>query len=439
MKYARIYQTDASDRLALKGEVKFAPDPTCENRVVNIYPEMRFQSVLGFGGAFTESAAINYAKLGDEGKREAIKALFDTDEGLGYRFCRMHIGSCDFSSREYAYVDPDDVELKSFDLGKDREYILPMVKDAVDYVGDDLFLFASPWSPPKWMKTNGDTRFGGQIKDEYKDVWAKYVCKYILAYRAEGVNIRAITIQNEPIASQTWESCYYSARDEMLMIRDHIAPALDAAGLQDIKIIIWDHNKERVYDRARDVFADEAVRARAWGIGFHWYSGSHFDNVALAAKAFPEMKLIETEFCTGMSRAAAWNSYALELLGNLNAGMNASTDWNMLLDEAGGPYHYRSTGCDAVMLVDSRDSSIEYRTAYWQTAHFSRFIKVGAVRLGASSYDVKLNVTAFENPDSSIAAVFINEGDDREVCVRINDKTAKISLRANSVTTAIIK
>jgi glucosylceramidase len=428
--------TSGTDVLRPGAPAVFKMDDITENKVVNLYPDVRFQTFLGFGSAFTETSALNYARLSPDRQTEAIRALFDKDRGLGYRFCRMHIGSCDFSTREYAYVEPGDTALKTFDLGQDRKYILPMVKQAAA-AGDGLFLFASPWSPPPWMKTNGDVRHGGKVLDKYKDTWALYVVKYLLAYREEGIVIRAISIQNEPKAIQTWESCEYSALDEAEMISGHLAPALAKHGLGDIKIIIWDHNKERVYERARDTLADPAVHDRVWGIGYHWYSGGHFDALAMTAKAFPDKPLIETEFCTGFGKMK-WNSYAHEILRNLNNGMAASVDWNMIVDTKGGPYHYRRGGCDAVLSQDA--GSLEYRSAYAQVAQFSRYIRPGDTRIGSSTFTDGLPVTAFAGADGTITAVLLNEtAGTLSACVRLEGESATVTLAPRSICTAVIR
>ncbi|MCI8388617.1 MAG: glycoside hydrolase family 30 protein [Clostridiales bacterium] len=419
---------------------EFAPDGKTELQVVNIYP-VKNQTWLGFGGAFTESSAYCYNLLSDDKKAEMIREYFSQD-GLGYDFCRTHIGSCDFSLAEYAYTEPNDRTLETFDLGQDRKYVLPFIVDAVK-ASPEMILFASPWSSPAWMKTNGKSNYGGKIADEWKGVWAEYVVKYIKAYEAEGIKISAVTVQNEPIAVQSWESCQYSAADEAEMIRDYLAPAFDRAGL-DTKIIIWDHNKERLYERACDTLSDKAVCDRVWGIGFHWYSGRHFDGVRLTYDTFPDKPLIETEFCRGLP-VTDWTAkdYVIEILCNMNNGMSASVDWNMILDENGGPYHWRKGGCSSAIVVDSKTGEILKTPVYYAIAHFAKYIPRGSVRLTTSSYDDDVLATAFERPDGNIAVVMFNRSSNsKTVMLRIpvgeNAETAKFELSAGEIVSLIL-
>jgi glucosylceramidase len=253
-------------------------------------------------------------------------------------------------------------------------------------------------------------------------------------------------VQNEPKASQTWESCYYEAADEALLIKKHLVPAFKKAGLKT-KIIVWDHNKERVYDRARDVLKDPAVRDAVWGIGFHWYSGDHFDAVSLTHHAFPEKVLLETEFCKGLDTKGDFLNdfshamdYGLEMLGNLNNHAAASVDWNMLLDMAGGPYHNRDGGCIAPVMVDLKKDTIHLLPSYYAIAHFSRFIKRGARRIGTSSYSDRLKLTAFKNPDGKLAAVIINTAEQAlPAKLRLGNQTAGIEVPARSLMTCVLR
>lgn len=445
MKKANICTTVFNDTATTDlSDISFITNESCEANVLNVFPEVEYQKVLGFGGAFTESAAYCYSKLGSEQKEKVLKYYFSED-GLGYNFCRTHINSCDFSLDEYVYVEDNDTSLKSFSIKRDKKYIIPFIKDAQKYTGKSLMLFASPWSAPAWMKTNNSVIKGGKIKKEYLPVWAEYYCKYIKAFANEGIEISAITVQNEPIAIQTWESCQFSAEDEALFVRDYLAPALKDNGLSDIKIIIWDHNKERVYDRARDVFSYAGTRELVWGIGFHWYSGHHFDGVQIAHKMFPEKVLIETEYCTSFGYEnfgidGCPLGYAVEMLGNFNNGMSASVDWNMILDTNGGPYHDRDSGCNAAIIADTDNGDFKLTNIYHNVYHFAHFIKRGAVRIGTSSFDDNILITAFRNPDGEKVAVILNTGDDKKKAqLRLGTETAELNLPPVSVSTVVIK
>lgn len=385
---------------------------THEEAVINLYDDVQYQEILGFGGAFTESAAYNYHLMGEKNRKKFIEAYFDPKKGIGYSFGRTHIGSCDFSLDTYQYVSDGDKSLASFTIDRDREYIIPLVKEALKATGERLVLFASPWSPPAFMKTTGSALFGGKLSGEYMDTWAQCFVRYIQEFEKEGVAIWGVTVQNEPNAIQTWESCQYSAQEEADFIKNHLAPALDKAGLSDVKIIIWDHNKEQLYDRAKVTLADEDVRRRVTGIGMHWYSGEHFEAVGITKQAFPEKQLLVTEFCHGLyakERAVTMaERYAYDMIGNLMNGVSGSCDWNLVLDMAGGPYHARFGGCSAPVMYNVAEDELILTPVYYYVGHFSKFIQRGARRIGASKYSERIQVCAFENPDGTIAAVVLN-------------------------------
>ena len=250
-----------------------------------------------------------------------------------------------------------------------------------------------------------------------------------------------MTVQNEPWAAQTWESCRYTAEDEAELIRDHLGPVLDAHGLP-MKYIIWDHNKERVYERARDTLKDPAVRERVWGIGFHWYSGDHFDALGLTHEKFPDKVLIETEYCLGVSRGTKDGAmqYAREILNDMNNGMQAAVDWNLMVDQTGGPYHYRYTGCSSHIRVNTDTNELTLSPSYYGVAHFSKYIPKGSVCLATSSYDRDLTLTAFERPDGKVAVVIINEAEvEKTAFLRMEDHSAPLTLEPHSLATLVIE
>lgn len=438
---------DSPDMLAPQAAIAFEADVETENMVLNLYPDRQYQEIIGFGGAFTESSAYNYAKMGTANKRKIIEAYFDPKKGLGLNFCRTHIHSCDFSVSRYTYVDEGDVDLKTFSIARDQEYILPFIHDA-QRTADGLMFFASPWSPPAWMKDNGDLCHGGRLLDEYYGVWARYFARYLAAYKKEGVEIFAVTVQNEAKAWQTWESCTYTAEEEAHFATDFLRPALDEAGFGDVHIMVWDHNKERVYDRARDTFAYPGAKEAIWGVAFHWYSGDHFAALDMAHEILPDKPLILSEFCLGGNRNGigahsdwtALERYAHEMIGDFNHHMAASVDWNMLLDEAGAPFHDRGGVCKAQIIVDPETDTFTIEPTYYAVGHFSKFVRRGAVRIGSSSYTPGIQMTAFRNPDGSIVAVMLNTTMKRyDARLRLGGMTAPISLPKRSLTTCVIE
>ncbi len=429
-----------------------------ERAVINIYDDVVRQEIFGFGGAFTESAAYNYSLMTAEQKDAFMRAYFDKSSGIGYNIGRTHINSCDFSLDIYDYVKAGDKTLESFDISREKKYVIPFVKDAMKYCEDELVLFASPWTPPAYMKDNGDAIKGGSLIDEYKPVWALYYAKYIKALAAEGIKISAISVQNEPKAIQTWESCYYSPEDEREFIENHLIPALDSEGLGDIKIIIWDHNKERVYDRAKQVLSSKTVRERVAAVGFHWYSGDHFDGVRLVHEVLGK-PTFASEFCKSAPYSMAGDDigaaedYAREMSGNFNSYAVASCDWNLMLDENGGPYHNRtakpvvvagkvlenkSGGCYAPIIYDTEKGEMILTSTYYYIGHFSRFIERGAKRVECTKYTDDLIVSAFVNPDGTRVAVIMNKADiEMPAIIRNNEVCTSIEMKPHSIITAL--
>ena len=452
MQFRKVDIVQSSENGALFESLEpaiFERDPAAENRVINLYPEVEFQKIIGFGGAFTETSAYQFSRMSAKTKDKIVKLYFDPKAGLGYNFCRTHIHSCDFSLNRYTYVDDEDKELKTFSVERDRKYILPFIKAAKKAAGKDLWLFASPWSPPSWMKSNGDMCHGGRLLDEYYGTWAKYFVRYLQEYKKEGITFFGLTIQNEAIAWQTWESCVYTAKEEAVFVHKFLKPALKAAGFDDVKIMIWDHNKERVYERARDSFAVPGAKDDIWGVAFHWYSGQHFDALELTHNAFPDKPLILTEFSVGERYGetapaphTSWKGmsiYANELIGDFNHHMAAETMWNLLVDETGGPYHDRTGGSRAQIVVDPEKDEIFIEPTYYAIAHFSRFVKRGAVRIGTSCFSDSIDVTAFKNPGGEVVAVALNHGaETEELRLRIEAVTAQVKLPGHSLTTFVI-
>jgi glucosylceramidase len=420
-----------------------ADEQGAEMPLINVYDDLTYQEIIGFGGAITEASAVTAAKLGDENKNKIIQAYFDSEEGIGYTLCRTHINSCDFSVGNYAYVEEEDPTLANFDIGRDKQAIIPYIKQASAAAGDDFLLYASPWSPPAWMKTNGEMNNGGKLKPEYRDAWARYYVKFIEAYEAEGLPIWGLTVQNEAKAVQRWDSCIYTAEEERDFVRDHLGPALEAADLSRVRLMIWDHNKERVYDRAKVAFLDAEASKYIWGIGFHWYSGDHFEALSAVHDRFPDKALVFTEGChEGGVQLGSWKSgerYAHDIIGNLNNWMSGWTDWNIVLDEQGGPNHVGNY-CDAPIIADTRNDSLTFQSSYYYIGHFSKYIRPGAVRIASSKYTDKLETIAFKNADGTIAVVVLNRTDeDLPYILRNRDELAESVSPAHSIQTLLFE
>lgn len=444
MTQTKIFVTakDTGERWSEQAPPKQAERAAGERADLELASDQTYQTILGFGGAFTEAAAYTLSRVSPENRAEAIRRYFDPVEGLGYTLGRVHIHSCDFALGNYTYIDDYDTELKSFDIAHDRELILPLIQDAAKVKGSPIQLLASPWSPPAWMKTNGEMNNGGQLKPEYADVWALYYTKFVRAYEAEGVPIWALTVQNEPAAVQVWDSCIYSAAEERDFVKNHLGPTLHREGLQDVKLLILDHNRDLLVERATTVFSDPEAARYVWGTGFHWYVSEDFAAVGQTHDLFPEKHLLFTEGCQeGGVKLGEWftgERYGRNMIGDLNNWCEGYLDWNLVLDETGGPNHVGNL-CDAPIIADTRTNTLHYNSSYYYIGHFSRHIQPGAVRIGLTNAHAAVQAVAFRNPDGTIAAVVQNETDEpHPLSLGIGGTVLSQELPAHSIATFVL-
>lgn len=431
---------DTDQRLSELPPMEFMSAPEPQGPSVFIDTEVRFQEIVGFGGAFTEAAAVTLDKMPSRLSQEVLAAYFSPDRGNAYTLCRTPINSCDFSLGNYAYAEVEgDVGLNHFRIDRDRQSLIPMIREAIQTAGGNLRIFASPWSPPAWMKTNGTMNGGGKLRPEYRQAWANYYVRYIREYGEEGIPIWGLTVQNEPEASQTWDSCLYTGEEERDFVRDYLGPVLHDTGLGRVKLIIWDHNRDRMYERAKIVLDDPEAARYVWGVGFHWYCGDHFDNVQLTHDAYPDKHLIFTEGCQeGGPHLGSWDTgerYARSIIQDLNRWTAAWVDWNLALDETGGPNHVDNF-CSAPIIADTQAGKILYQSSYYYIGHFSRFIRPGARRVVCAKTLDALEATAFLNTGGTVAVVVLNRS---ELAVDFYLKTrglqAKTSIPAHAIKT----
>jgi len=410
-------------RLSRTGTAKFKPmaQPLETQICVFVDPARTFQTILGVGGALTDASAETFAKLPKPKQQELLKAYFNRDTGIAYTLARTNIHSCDFSSGSYTYVTEGDKELKSFSVDHDKEFRIPFIKQSLAAAGRRLNIFASPWSPPAFMKDNNNMLRGGKLKPEFYQSWANYFAKFIKAYEREGIPIWGLTIQNEPMATQKWESCIFSAEDERDFLKNHLGPTIRREGLAAKKIIVWDHNRDLIYQRARTILDDPKASQYVWGIGYHWYepwSGGEpmFDNVKLVRESFPDKHLIFTEGCADAFKPERLKDWALgelygrSMINDFNSGTVGWTDWNVLLDETGGPNHVQNF-CFAPVHADTRTGELIYTNSYYYIGHLSKFARPGAKRIASSPSRSPLLSTGFLNPDGSVAVVVMNKTD----------------------------
>ncbi|HEX6916265.1 MAG TPA: glycoside hydrolase family 30 protein [Chitinophagaceae bacterium] len=413
-------------------------------------PEKKFQTLLGIGAALTDASAETFAKLPADKQQEFLQAYFDKDRGIGYSLARTNIHSCDFSSGSYTYVDEGDVSLKSFSIEHDRQFRIPFIKKAIAAAGGKLTLFASPWSPPAWMKTNNNMLQGGKLKPEYYQAWANYFVKFIRAYEKEGIPVWGVTMQNEPMAKQTWESCIFTAEEELNFLKKYLGPTFQRNGLKNKKIIGWDHNRDLIYQRASTLLKDAAASKYLWGIGYHWYedwSGGEqmHQNVKQLKESFPNVNLLFTEGCNGpfkFEKMYDWSlgeSYGKSMISDFNNGSVGWTDWNILLDEEGGPNHVKNF-CFAPIHANTKTGELYVTNEYYYIGHFSRFIRPGAKRIIASSTRSPLETTAFINTDGKIAVVVMNRTSLKlDYFLWLNGQAAALTSLPRSISTLIVE
>lgn len=438
-------QFNARQKHTQETNISFQKEETgTEFAVVNIYPEISYQTFDGFGGALTEASGYVLSQMGEAVYDRVVEAYYGKD-GIGYTHARTSLDSCDFGLGNYAAVeDGADKDLHTFSLSRDARYIQPLIQKAQRVLGEkSLVLMLTPWSPPGYMKDTGIKNRGGKLLPACYGDWARYICRYLQEYRGRGIAVRYLSLQNEPFAATPWDSCQYSAEEEKVFLRDYLYPRLQAENLSDIGILIWDHNKERIYERSRDTIDSDTNKMIA-GIAFHWYTGDHFDALRLTEEQFPGKKLIHSEGCVEYSRFGQEDhllhaqKYAHDIIGNLNAGMTAYIDWNIVLDARGGPNHVENF-CSAPVMCNMETGEVEYRLTFDYISHFSKYILPGSKRVAHSCYTPDLEMTAFSTPAGTIAAVFLNRGAEAvPIALRIKGELAAVEVAGNSISTLLI-
>ena len=411
-----------------------------EYSVLNVESLNDSNVFIGFGGAITEASGVAYSKLSLENKQRFINDYF-SDEGSNYQICRLCIGSSDFSTSSYSYSNKKD--LSDFSISRDYQYIIPLIKD-IQAVNPDVKFVASPWSPPKFMKSNKLLILGGKLQPKYYAQYAQYICKYLLAYKEEGIEIEYITPQNEPNAVQIWESCIYNAAQESEFAENYLIPELKNNGLTT-KVLLYDHNKEKLFKRVQEYADNIANLDLIAGYAYHFYTGDHFEQLEMVKKQYPDKLLFHTEGCMEFLKTKTKNpiehgeKYAHDILGDLKYGCNAYIDWNILLDKKGGPNH-KLNYCESPIMLCEDEKEFEKNLSYYYITHFSKVIKPGANRLLTSSYNDRIELVAFKNTDNSIGVVLLNRDEDNHVYnLCIGDSIIHDNLDSHAIVSYLIE
>ena len=432
-------------RLAKTDNLKFSDlkQPVEKQSCIFVNPDKTFQTFLGIGGAITDASAEVFAKLSKDKQQEFLDAYYSKDKGIGYSIIRTTIHSSDFSSGSYTYIAEGDKELKTFNIDHDRKFKIPLIKKAIQTINGDMKLYVSPWSPPAFMKDNKNMLKGGKLLPEFYQPWANYYVKFINSYQKEGIPVWGLTLQNEPMAVQTWESCIYTAEEERDFLKNYLGPTLKKAGLGDKKITVWDHNRDLMSQRATTILDDPEANKYVWGIGFHWYetwSGGEpmFENVGKVHEMYPNKNLLFTEGCVekfDAKKYQLWENgerYGKSMINDFNNGTVGWTDWNILLDENGGPNHV-SNFCYAPIHGDTKTGELIYTPSYYFIGHFSKFIGKDAKRISSVSSRSNLITTSFLNKDGKVVTVVMNQSDKKityNLCVGTNATEVTILPRA---------
>jgi glucosylceramidase len=390
---------------------------------ITIRKDLPLGTWQGLGGAITEATAYNFSKLSKEKRKELIEAYYGKN-GLDYRWGRISIGSNDFCLSPYEYTHR--ASLRDFSILHDRRWVLKMLKMALEK--QNLQLIASPWSPPACLKTTHMKRFGGHLKPWRYRTYARYIRKWLDAYREEGVKFRYLTPQNEPQAIQVWESCVYSFRAQRRLAYKYLAPALDGI---DTQILLWDHNKKNLIEVADQLLTE--VNPKVAGLCYHWYDGTHPEQMWAVRQKYPDIVMLSSEMCVGFSPydpadwATAANPYYYEIMSDINTGATAFIDWNMLLDWHGGPTYCANYVKSPVILNEAGNDFI-LTPIYYALKKFAQLYPAGSMIIRCD-YDSKDVAAVARKTKSGHEVVIANvSGSEQEIEIKLGRTKKSLKL-----------
>ncbi|CAG2115983.1 unnamed protein product, partial [Medioppia subpectinata] len=419
------WESTAEGNRFVRTELKLAPkdqhvdlDQNAAQLHVKLNRDVKHQQIIGFGGAFTDSTGINIKKMGAKSEDHLIGDCFGK-EGLEYNMGRIPIGGSDFSTRAYSLDDNtnDDKPLAKFNLTQeDLDLKIPIIQKAMKVATHDIRLFGSPWSAPKWMKTNNELIHGGDIKGQYLDVYAKYFVKYLDAYKAHGLNHWGITVQNEPWASQRWNSMHFDPKSMASFVANHLGPELARSGygVDKLQVMQLDHNVGIVKQWVNEYFADPVASKYTAGTAVHWYGHDPKEQLDAPHNQHPDKWMLATEACVeGGVKLGDWNTanlYATDILGDLLHHVIGWVDWNMVLDTQGGP-NWTNNFVDAPLIINPQLKEYYRQPSYYAMAHFSKFLAPGSVRVDTpivTQSNNKALVGGFRRSDGSTVVIAVN-------------------------------
>lgn len=466
----KVYETSENGN-ALKLIETF---PTADKSIsISIKPNEKFQKITGFGGSFTEASASLLNRLGSANRKKILDAYFG-DEGANYSLTRTHIASCDFSLSNYTYAKVEnDLEMQHFSIQDDKNDLIPMILEAKKISKEGFNIIASPWSAPPWMKDN-KSFVGGKLLPQFNDAFALYFSKYLSAYKKEGIDIWGITVINEPHGNgNNWESTLFSPKEMTDFVQDHLGPKLEKDGWGQINILGYDQNRAGLKEWVDEMYRDEKSSKYFAGTAIHWYESTYDyfpDALQYAHKKAPTKHLIETEGCIDaevpkwrddkwywQKEATDWgwdwasekdkhlhpkyapvNRYATDIIGCLNNYVDGWIDWNMVLDTQGGPNWFKNW-CVAPVIVNPDKDEVYFTPLYYVMAHFSKFMRPGAHRIGCEINHKEVMATAVQNLDGSIAVAVFNPTEEKySISINLNNETKKLSIDSKALQTIIL-
>lgn len=379
--------------------------------VIEIDEQQRFQIMDGFGYTLTGGSAMLLHKMTPAARAKLLRELFGTQgNAIGISYLRLSIGASDLDDRVFSYNDlppgQTDPTLARFSLAPDQEHLIPVLKEILA-INPAIKLLGSPWSPPTWMKTNGDSK-GGSLRPEWYDAYAQYFVKYVQGYAAEGIRIDAITVQNEPLHPGNNPSLLMLPEEQAAFIKTSLGPAFKAAKL-DTKIIIYDHNADKP-EYPITVLNDPEARAYIDGSAFHLYGGQ-IEALSKVHEAYPDKHIYFTEQWVGSKTKFAdnfgWHVKNL-VIGASRNWARTVLEWNLAADPQQNPH--TPGGCTECRgAITLAGDSVRREDAYYIIAHASKFVRPGSVRVASSEVAGLPNV-AFRTPDGQLVLIVQNEG-----------------------------
>lgn len=413
---------------------------------VNQYPTIAidttstFQTIDGFGNCLTGGSATLLNRMDNTSRNKILKELFATDaNNIGISYLRISIGASDLSDHLFTYDDlpagQTDLNMDKFSLETEKADLIPVLKEILA-INPNIKIMGSPWTAPIWMKTNNSFK-GGSLKSEYFDAYAKYFVKYILKMKVEGINIDAITIQNEPLHPGNNPSMYMTAADQADFIKKSLGPAFSVAGIKS-KIIVYDHNADRI-DYPLQILNDPEAAKYVDGSAFHLYGGT-IEELSKVHNAFPAKNLYFTEQWVGapgnLTGDLSWHTRTLVIGGTRNWCRNV-LEWNLAADPSNDP-HTNEGGCDQCLgTITINGNAVTRNPAYYILAHASKFVRPGSVRID-SNLPANLPNVAFKTPEGKKVLIVLNDaGSLQNFSISFKGKSVTSSLAQGAVGTFV--